>query len=75
MAETLPSSGLTPVYAQESANASGVRQQLIAHLRELVEALDRRVPQLQREGETRIAREAAALKQQALERIAELETR
>ena len=42
-------------------------------LRELIEALDRRVPHVERAGEARIAREAAALKAKALERIAELE--
>ena len=41
-------------------------------LRELIAALDRRVPHLERDGEIRIAREAAALKKKALVRIAEL---
>jgi hypothetical protein len=49
------------------------RTKLIAQLRELIVALDNRVPQLEREGETRIADEAAALRQKALVRIAELE--
>lgn len=44
-------------------------------LREVVEALDRRVPHPEREGEARIAEEAAALKQKALEQIATLELR
>ena len=42
-------------------------------LRELIEALDRRLPQVQRAGETSIARDAAGLKARALERIATLE--
>lgn len=42
-------------------------------LREVVEALDRRVPRPEREGEARIAEDAAALKQKALEQIASLE--
>jgi hypothetical protein len=46
----------------------------IRHLRELIAALDRRVPQIERVGEFQIARDAAALKQKALKRIAELET-
>ena len=50
------------------------RNDLIARLRELIEALELRVPHLEREGEVRIARDAAALKQKALERIAELAT-
>jgi hypothetical protein len=45
----------------------------IAQLRELIEALERRVPHIERLGEMDIAREAAALKEKALARIAELE--
>jgi hypothetical protein len=47
--------------------------QLIRVLRELVAALDRRVPQGHRAGEAAIARDAAALRARALERIQELE--
>jgi hypothetical protein len=50
------------------------RNDLIVRLRELIEALESRVPHLEREGEVRIAQDAAALKQKALERIAELAT-
>jgi hypothetical protein len=49
-------------------SARGIRELL-----ELIAALDRRVPQVQRAGESSIAREAAALKARALKRIAELE--
>lgn len=48
-------------------------QTLIRDLRELVAALDRRVPRLEREGERDIARDAQGLRQRALTRIAELE--
>lgn len=48
-------------------------QTLIRHLRELVTALDRRVPRLERENERSIALDATALKRAALRRIAELE--
>lgn len=41
-------------------------------LHELIEALDRRAP-LSRKGEAWIARDAAALRARALERIAELQ--
>ena len=41
-------------------------------LRELIAALDVRVPRMQNAGETAIARDAAALRASALERIAEL---
>lgn len=49
------------------------RKQLIGRLRELIEALDLRVPHLEREGEVRIAGDAAVLRTKALERIAQLE--
>ena len=48
---------------------------LLLRLRELINALDRRVPHLEREGELRIAAEAEALKKSALLRIAEIDRR
>ena len=48
---------------------------LLLRLRELINALDRRLPHLEREGELRIAAEAAALKKSALLRIAEIDRR
>ena len=45
----------------------------VRHLRELIAALDRRVPQIERAGEVDIAHDTAALKARALERLAELE--
>lgn len=45
---------------------------VIRQLLELIDALDRRVPQIQRAGEAAIARDASALKAQALQRVAEL---
>ena len=42
-------------------------------LQELIAALDRRVPQIERSGEAAIARDAAALRSQAMKRLAELE--
>lgn len=50
------------------------RRRMIEDLRELIRALDRRMPRLERTGEVQIVRDAAALKQKALERIARLET-
>lgn len=49
------------------------QKEQIRRLRELIAALERRVPRLEREGEVHIAYEAAALKRKALDRIAELE--
>jgi hypothetical protein len=48
-------------------------QSLLHDLLELVVALDRRVPRLERDGERDIARDAQGLRRAALKRIAELE--
>ena len=48
-------------------------QTLVNDLRELIAALDRRVPRVEREGERAIARDAQRLKRAALKRISELE--
>jgi hypothetical protein len=45
----------------------------LRHLHELIAALDRRVPRVERAGEVAIARDAAALRKKALQRIAKLE--
>lgn len=50
------------------------RSRAVRELLELIAALDRRVPQVERAGEASIAREAAALKERALKRIEELES-
>jgi hypothetical protein len=49
------------------------RTVVVRELFELIEALERRVPQVQRAGEASIARDAMALKARALKRIEELE--
>ena len=49
------------------------REGLIRHLRELISALDGRMPHLERTGETQIADDAKALRTKALHRIAELD--
>ena len=51
------------------------RTRLIHRLQELIESLDSRVPHLEREGEIQIAREAAALRDKAMRRLAQLQTR
>jgi hypothetical protein len=66
--------------AASDATARGARMaltitRLVRELRELIAALDRRVPQVERAAEASIARDAAALKVEALRRIAELEGR
>jgi hypothetical protein len=45
---------------------------LTRELEELVAALDRRVPRVERAGEAAIARDAAALRAKAVKRLAEL---
>ena len=47
---------------------------LIHRLEELIASLDSRVPHLEREGEIQIAREAAALRDKAMRRLAQLQT-
>jgi hypothetical protein len=47
--------------------------ELQRELRELISALDRRVPHMERAGEAVIARDAALLREQATRRLAELE--
>jgi hypothetical protein len=58
--------------ASNHPEAAVEREELIRHLRELIAALDGRVPHLKRTGETRIADGAKALRTKALQRIAEL---
>jgi hypothetical protein len=59
--------------SREQGRPGDDRRQLISRLRELVEALDARVPQFEREGEVQIATDAAALRSKAIARIARLE--
>ena len=49
------------------------RSDVRRRLRDLIAALDRRVPYFDRDGEFEIVRDAAVLKRQAQDRIAELE--
>ena len=49
------------------------RASLIFALREIIAALDRRGPQVERAGEMRIAKDALALRRQAVARLEELE--
>jgi len=49
------------------------RKHAIRHLRQLIEALNRRVPHIERAGEAKIARDAAELMKQARKRLKALE--
>ena len=53
-------------------NRPSDRERVMTALRELVGALDRRVPRVERLGEVGIARDAAALRQEAATRLGEL---
>jgi len=57
----------------ETTTAASTRAQIVRELDELIAALDRRVPHVERVGEISIARAAAALKSEALKRIEELD--
>jgi hypothetical protein len=59
--------------ADKKKTADGDRIRAQRHLRELIAALERRVPHVERIGEVEIARAASALKEKALRRLAKLE--
>ena len=64
--------GLDSMIAEKtSAGDAGAVQR---RLRELIAALDRRVPHLERLDEVEIARAAAALRKKAVQRLTEVET-
>jgi hypothetical protein len=56
-----------------TAGANATRARVVQELHELIAALDRRVPHVERVGEVSIARAAAALRAEAVQRIDELE--
>ena len=64
---------MVPPTATTATAIDAHRTLLIERLRELVAALDQRIPQIAREGERGIAHDSASLKAQAQQRIAELE--
>jgi hypothetical protein len=57
----------------EQTIANEGRTRVVRELYELIDALDRRVPHVERVGEVGIARAAAALRDEAMKRIATLE--
>jgi hypothetical protein len=59
--------------ADKKKTSEGDRARARRHLRELIAALDRRVPHVERLGEVEIARAATALKKKAMERLAKLD--
>ena len=76
MAEENPTPATTIARAEQSAFVvlrTPAQSTVLDDLRELVAALERRVPRLEREGECAIARDASVLKADALRRISALE--
>ena len=71
----MPSLTLMTPKKQTEPQTNADRARQIRHLRELIAALDRRVPHVERSGEAAIARDAAALRDKALKRIAALENK
>jgi hypothetical protein len=63
------------VMSGKKGTAQSDRTRKLRHLHELIAALDRRVPHVERIGEIAIAREARTLREKALQRIAELEAK
>ena len=63
----------TPATAPAVILRMPARSAVLDDLRELVAALERRAPRLERQGECDIARDASVLKAAALRRISELE--
>ena len=61
------------VMSSKKGIAQSDRTRKLRHLHELIAALDRRVPRLERIGEIDIAREGRAVREKTLQRIAELE--
>lgn len=57
----------------DTTDADSARARIVRDLHELIAALDRRVPQVERVGEVAIARAGAALRLEALKRIGTLE--
>jgi hypothetical protein len=62
-----------PQITAEYAMNIGTDTSIVRELHELIAALDRRVPQVQRAGEVAIANAAAVLRAEAVKRIAEIE--
>jgi hypothetical protein len=56
----------------ENTLDSVTRLRIVRELHELIAALDRRVPQVQRAGEVAIAKAASVLRDEALKRIDEI---
>ena len=59
----------------DAEDAGAALDQIVRNLQDLIAALERRVPHIERVGEREIARDAAILKQKAQARLDELRQR
>lgn len=66
-------SGSAPLPPTESPPVRFTTSEAVRELLELIAALDRRVPRVERAGEADIARDAAELRSRAMQRIETLE--
>ena len=66
--ESVPAGSLRITAADAMRSPQGL-EQIVADLSELIEAIDRRLPRVERSGEAEIARTAARLRDQATRRL------
>jgi hypothetical protein len=57
---------------EQDSDRPSTSSRVVAELRELIAALDRRVPHIERSGESQIVNDAAALRRRAVTRIRRL---
>jgi hypothetical protein len=69
---TLKTTGEVPV-PTTNEKATAHAREMLTDLYELIEALDRRVPRLERSGEAQIAHDAADLRERAMSLIQRIE--
>jgi hypothetical protein len=62
-----------PQITREYMMDVGTRARIVRELHELIAALDRRIPQVQRAGEVDIAKAAAVLRAEAVKQIQEIQ--
>jgi len=65
--------GSAPLSPSQSTSIGATTTEAVRELLELIAALDRRVPRVERAGEADIARDAAELRTRAMKRIETLE--
>ena len=64
---------VTVAAASTDGSRAGLASDMLVDLYRLIEAIDRRVPRLERDGEAQIAHDAAALRERAISLIERIE--